>query len=202
MDNHECILRWRQGEEEMLGLLVDKNMPLIKKLAGRYVFSAHWDPAVSWEDLLQTATMGLIEAAYDWQPERGSFAALAWIKMRKALSATLPNRKGEVLFCELKEPVPAPGSDPLEQILEREANSAVGEALSQSGVTLEEAERDPAALSNLRSSRRVKGLWEMYTGAPWQHKSFQDWKNTRDSATEAAAMRREKLKGRMGFHKG
>jgi len=69
--------------------LVERNLRLVCKIVGKY---AHFRSAikVSFEDLAQEGTLGLIRAAEKWDPSRGfRFATFAWIAIRNAVVSAL-----------------------------------------------------------------------------------------------------------------
>ena len=67
-DVQDLLLRWRRdGDESARELLLERYMPLARKLARRYGHSSE-----PFEDLLQVATMGLLKAMDRYDVERGS----------------------------------------------------------------------------------------------------------------------------------
>jgi RNA polymerase sigma-B factor len=67
-DVQELLLRWRRdGDESARESLLERYMPLARKLARRYGHSSE-----PFEDLLQVATVGLLKAMDRYDVERGS----------------------------------------------------------------------------------------------------------------------------------
>jgi RNA polymerase sigma-B factor len=67
-DAQVLFLCWkREGDESARELLVERYMPLARKLARRYGRSSE-----PFEDLVQVATVGLLKAMERFEPERGS----------------------------------------------------------------------------------------------------------------------------------
>jgi RNA polymerase sigma-B factor len=72
-DTEELFSCWkRDGDESARELLVERYMPLARKLARRYGRSSE-----PFEDLAQVATMGLLKAIDRYDPERGAFQSFA-----------------------------------------------------------------------------------------------------------------------------
>jgi RNA polymerase sigma-B factor len=68
LDSHELFKRWRkQGDRRARELLIERFLPLARKLARRYR-GAH-EP---YEDLLQVASLGLVKAVDRFEPDRGT----------------------------------------------------------------------------------------------------------------------------------
>jgi RNA polymerase sigma-B factor len=69
----ELFCRWqKEHDEHARELLVERYLPLARKLAGRYKQSS-----VPREDLIQVASLGLVKAIDRYDPERGNFGAYA-----------------------------------------------------------------------------------------------------------------------------
>jgi RNA polymerase sigma-B factor len=72
-DTEELFRCWkRDGDESARELLVERYMPLARKLARRYGRSSE-----PFEDLAQVATMGLLKAMDRYDPQRGAFQSFA-----------------------------------------------------------------------------------------------------------------------------
>lgn len=72
-DAQELFRCWkRDGDESARELLVERYMPLARKLARRYGRSSE-----PFEDLAQVATIGLLKAMDRYDPERGAFQSFA-----------------------------------------------------------------------------------------------------------------------------
>ena len=87
MSETELILRAQKGDIYSRNLLIEKNIPLIQKIASKSIQSS----ALSNSDLIQEGIFGLITAIEKFNPEIGAkFATYAgwWIKqaMFKAIS--------------------------------------------------------------------------------------------------------------------
>jgi RNA polymerase sigma-B factor len=72
-DDRELIRRYREGDESAREVLVERYLPLARRLARRYKYSGE-----ELEDLYQVASLALLKALERFDPERGSdFASYA-----------------------------------------------------------------------------------------------------------------------------
>jgi RNA polymerase sigma-B factor len=72
-DDGELIRRYREGDESAREALVERYLPLARRLARRYKYSGE-----ELEDLYQVASLALLKALERFDPERGSdFASYA-----------------------------------------------------------------------------------------------------------------------------
>src|SRR5437868_11675052 len=67
-DSNELFVRWqRHGDQRARSELVDRFLPLARKLARRYA-----GPREPFEDLMQVASLGLVKAIDRFDPARGT----------------------------------------------------------------------------------------------------------------------------------
>ncbi|MEA2291200.1 MAG: polymerase sigma-B factor [Solirubrobacteraceae bacterium] len=72
-DDRDLGRRHRAGDERARAMLIERHLPLARRLAYRYRRGS--EPA---EDLVQVACLGLVKAADRWDPDRGfAFSTLA-----------------------------------------------------------------------------------------------------------------------------
>ncbi|MDI9470759.1 MAG: sigma-70 family RNA polymerase sigma factor [Bacillota bacterium] len=77
----ELALRWQDGDERALKILLTRYRPLLRSAAGRYRLRGG-----DYEDLLQEARIGLMQAAEGFAPDRRpSFAAYATVTIHNRL---------------------------------------------------------------------------------------------------------------------
>lgn len=72
-EDEELFCRWQQGRDERAReLLVERYLPLARRLASRYKQSS-----IPREDLIQVASLGLVKAIDRYDRSRGNFSAYA-----------------------------------------------------------------------------------------------------------------------------
>jgi len=65
--NYELLARVKQGDREAEALLLEENVGLVRKIAGRFL-----DRGTEYEDLMQIGTVGMLKAIRSFSLERGT----------------------------------------------------------------------------------------------------------------------------------
>ena len=92
-ENIQLTLLAQTGDKKALEDLINHNMRLVFSEASRYF---HVAKHLKQMDLIQEATMGIIEAAYVYDPTRGAFSTCAILYIRKNLKYALYNSDDEI----------------------------------------------------------------------------------------------------------
>lgn len=85
MTNEELCERIQAGETEPLAQLLEQNKGMIHKLARRYLPYIVRRGGAEYDDLVQTAALGMIASVDRWESARGSFLPFSVLYMRRAL---------------------------------------------------------------------------------------------------------------------
>src|SRR5690348_5950489 len=73
IDDQELVGRYRRGDPRARATLIERYLPLARRLARRYRGGP--EPL---DDLVQVASLGLVKAVDRWEPERGiAFSSFA-----------------------------------------------------------------------------------------------------------------------------
>lgn len=83
MTNEELCERIRAGDTELLTQLLEQNQGMIHRVAVRYLPFTDWQCGVEFDDLTQTAALGMLLAIDGWDAARGSFLTYAVLIMQK-----------------------------------------------------------------------------------------------------------------------
>jgi len=240
MTNEEIVARIQQGEAGLLDTLLEQNSGFIRMVAFKYLSQAKKNRAFDEEDLLQAASIGMLEAVPAWDEERGAFLTVAKLYMLKSIRQELGIRttKQRIENVEppalLSAPVGDEDSDSTLQDLLVDQN-AINPQDAAEGTDMQRIVREAVAVlpekqravieghyfqdltlaeigaqfgqgftemhnleerafRELRRHKRLRRLWREYESACYTIRSFAAWKHTNTSATEAAAMKRERLR--------
>lgn len=128
----QLVALFQNGDDRAFALLIDRMMPMIRHETSRIRCNS-----ADTEDLAQEALLGLLTAADKFRAELGvTFAAFARVCVRRRLlnavqKLTTPElpQENEHLFQELERLADPKQSDPSEQFLSREADTALLERL-------------------------------------------------------------------------
>lgn len=98
---HETLERARAGDLTAVHELYTVNQPLIWKIARKF---AHFDNAVSLDDLLQEGFFAIVDAVQTYDEERGSWQqVLAW-ELKHRYNQVLPMRRRKAKLVSLDAP--------------------------------------------------------------------------------------------------
>ncbi len=89
MTNEQLVRRIRDGESRLLETLVENNHGMINRIVKGYGAHVEINKAVDYDDLYQSAVVGLLEAVPGWDPSRGAFMTFAVYYIRKSIRQTL-----------------------------------------------------------------------------------------------------------------
>ncbi|MDL2236093.1 sigma-70 family RNA polymerase sigma factor [Christensenellaceae bacterium OttesenSCG-928-L17] len=78
MTNEQLVNRIKDGEIGLMEALIEQNKGILYRIVSRYKAAAQKNVALDMEDLMQSATVGLIEAIPAWDEARGNFLTLAF----------------------------------------------------------------------------------------------------------------------------
>lgn len=95
MTNEELVKRIQAGETELLSQLMEQNRGIAAILARRYLPAAQRNRGVDFDDLMQAAAVGILEAVPRWEENRGRFLSLAGFYMRSEIRDALGMRTGK-----------------------------------------------------------------------------------------------------------
>ncbi|AEH50421.1 sigma-70 family RNA polymerase sigma factor [Pseudothermotoga thermarum] len=86
----ELVELVQSGFNEALELIVERYYPMVVKISSKY-----YAPWAQFEDLVQNGLVGLIKAAYYYQPDKSGFSSFAWRSIESELKSFLTylNRK-------------------------------------------------------------------------------------------------------------
>lgn len=95
--NEELVSLAQAGLKEALDLLVERYYPMVYKICSRY-----YAPWAEFEDMVQSALVGLIKAVYYYQPDKSGFTSFAWRSVESELKSflTFLNRKKNRLLTD------------------------------------------------------------------------------------------------------
>lgn len=130
----ELVRAIRAGDRALFGELCQRNAGLIAKVARRYRWALEADPAVDYEDLLETGKAALMDAVSAWEPDRGAWSTVAVLCLRRAMRDALGLQR-----TDWRERA---GTLSLDVPLSEDAD---GGALSLAEVTADQSAADPAA---------------------------------------------------------
>lgn len=153
MTNEELALSLRQGDTGALETLWEQT----KRLAFCTVRLYHPSVTADLDDLLQAAFFGVRAAAFAYDPERGSFAALLPFFVRRECRKTLGLDRKAVATTSLDAPLNDETEDTLEDLLADEALPPMTEDMER-----EELRRDVRAAVDALEERQaltVRGHW-------------------------------------------
>ncbi len=120
MTNEEMITLINEGKTELLNDLIRRNKSMIHRIAYKYKPLAERNGGADINDLVQSATLGLLEAVPYWEPERGGFLTLAMFYIRKSirellgLNTTKERAENTGRVISLNAPIRTEDSDDLE----------------------------------------------------------------------------------------
>ena len=120
LTDNELILLINQGEYENLQILIDRYLPLIKKIAKKYC------PENELEDAVQEAVFGLYSAIRGFDPQKSTFVTFASLCIKRSVidhlrkSNTQKNIPTELLTSIEDAEIPV-HSSPESILLEKEA---------------------------------------------------------------------------------
>lgn len=243
MTNEQLVARIQGGEAGLIDLLLKQNHGYIRKVAARYWHIAKNNRGMDEDDLLQAATVGMLEAAPVWDPERGSFLTVGTFYMKRSIreelgiSTTKERIENVASPALLSTPVGEDGDGVLQDLIvdpdavdpQQAAEDALMREYTKQSVreavdALQEPirsiiqaayfdrntltdiatsyEMSPENVRRLRNKglrrlwrhKKIRLLWAEYEAVFYRHKTYASWKYTNTSTTEAAALRREKLR--------
>jgi len=221
MTNEELVSHIREGESEKLESLLLQNRGFIWKVAGKYRIRAEINRALDMDDLVQTASLGMIEAVPLWDESRGAFLTVAVLCMKKAIREALGIRSTKE---RIENMAPASLDAPIgeEDIFLADMipdDSAVNP--EQAAIQADTAQKVRQAVERLREPYRqsIKGRWfgegepdrgkeqtalsylrkdivikELHEAAVYHHRGLSSFRTSHTSATEAAVLQREQYR--------
>ena len=83
LTNEQLCVEWKQGNRAALDALVENNLPFVRREANRYADQFRCYPLI--DDLVQEGSLGLIEAAEQFDPKKETrflTYAVYWVKKR------------------------------------------------------------------------------------------------------------------------
>jgi RNA polymerase sporulation-specific sigma factor len=88
--NEELVNLAQAGLKEALDLIVERYYPMVCKVCSKY-----YAPWAEFDDMVQSALVGLIKAVYYYQPDKSGFTSFAWRSVESELKSflTFLNRK-------------------------------------------------------------------------------------------------------------
>lgn len=134
MTNEELCERIQAGESDLLAQLLEQNNGMIHKVAARYLPFTERQCGVEFEDLTQTASLGMLLAVHGWDINRGSFLTYAVLVMQKEVRDLVGIRSTKRRIEDVRRVLP----------LNESTNPDDSE-----GITIEEKIADVAALDPL-----------------------------------------------------
>lgn len=95
--NEELVSLAQAGLKEALELVVERYYPMVCKICSKY-----YAPWAEFEDMVQSALVGLIKAVYYYQPDKSGFTSFAWKSVESELKSflTFLNRKKNRLLTD------------------------------------------------------------------------------------------------------
>lgn len=111
LTNEEIVTLINAGQADLLAILLEQNRGYIHALAQHYYVAAMRNRGCDGDDLVQSATLGMIEAVEKWDERRGAFLTIATLYMKKCIRSMLGmhSSKGlienERVIVSLDEPV-------------------------------------------------------------------------------------------------
>lgn len=89
MTNEEIIVRIQAGDAALTETLLNQNRKYIYAVAQRYQMAAIHNRGCDKDDLIQAATLGMIEAVGKWDASRGAFLTVATLYMKKHIRSMI-----------------------------------------------------------------------------------------------------------------
>ena len=111
MTNEEIVMRIRGGDDALMETLLSRNQKYIRTVAQRYHLAAIRNRGCDEDDLIQAATLGMIETVGKWDASRGAFLTVATLYMKKHIRSMLGIHsskrviENEIAMVSLHEPV-------------------------------------------------------------------------------------------------
>ncbi|MEN3009048.1 sigma-70 family RNA polymerase sigma factor [Pseudothermotoga sp.] len=95
--NEELVNLAQAGLKEALELIVERYYPMVCRICSKY-----YAPWAEFEDMVQSALVGLIKAVYYYQPDKSGFTSFAWRNVESELKSflTFLNRKKNKLLTD------------------------------------------------------------------------------------------------------
>jgi len=95
--NEELVNLAQAGLKEALDLIVERYYPMVCKICSKY-----YAPWAEFDDMVQSALVGLIKAVYYYQPDKSGFTSFAWRSVESELKSflTFLNRKKNKLLTD------------------------------------------------------------------------------------------------------
>jgi RNA polymerase sigma factor for flagellar operon FliA len=196
-DKASELALWRAyvaGRDPQLRIeLIDRYLALARRIAG-YLFAQRVDRNAQFDDYLQAARLGLLEALDRFDPERGvGFATFATYRIRGAILAEVErsteaaavaihrSRREHERVADLVENHPG-GSDAFERLVDITVGLALGYALEDSGVAQNHIAADPyRAVELKRLQERLRLIVEALPAREraivrWHYFEYMDFK--------------------------
>ncbi len=123
MTNEQLVARIQGGEVGLMDALLKQNHGYIRKVAARYWYIAKHNRGMDEEDLLQAATVGMLEAVPAWDTDRGGFLTVATFYMKNSIreelgiSTTKERIENVAAPASLSAPVGEDGDGALQDLL-------------------------------------------------------------------------------------
>ena len=89
MTNEEIVVRIQAGDDALMETLLNQNQKYIRAVTQRYHMAVIRNRGGDEDDLLQAATLGMIEAVGKWDASRGAFLTVATLYMKKHIRSML-----------------------------------------------------------------------------------------------------------------
>ena len=164
MTNEELVKRIQAGETELLSQLMEQNRGIAAILARRYLPAAQRNRGVDFDDLMQAAAVGILEAVPRWEENRGRVLSLAVFYMRSEIRDALGMRTGKKRIENAAPPVSLYSPVDME-----EGSATIGESLPDPNAPdpQEEAERADMRRIVRECVSSLPGAERSAIGAKW-----------------------------------